>query len=350
MDVLSNQWFMFAIMKSVWSTCLLTVIFALIFSACNDRKNPVTNNNPVFLQPGLKELTQKIEDSPDDPGLYFERGRMLDHMNEDSLALSDYQKAISLDSSKAEYFSAIGDMLFEHKDISGSLKWIEKALKLNPKDPAAHLKMAKLFIYTKDYKSAFSEINTVLRQDVYNAEGYFLKGMAYKDMKDTANAKSSFETAVQVAPDYRDAIIQLGLLYSAKKDSLALKYFDNAYRLDTTDLFPVYARGVYYQESNQYELAKNEYKKVILRDNQYTDAYYNMGYVLMQQDSNQKAWRQYDLLTKIDPTDPEAYYNRGLCSELMGKKEDALTDYRQALTFYKDYPEAAAGVKRLQGK
>lgn len=341
---------MFAVMKSAWLRYLLPLTFTLLLSACNDRKNRSADDNPVFQQPGLKDVTQKIKNNPDNPILYFERGRLLDQMNEDSLALSDYQKAISLDSSKAEYFSAIGDMLFEHKDISGSLKWIEKALKLNPKDPAAHLKMAKLFIYTKDYKSAFSEINIVLRQDVYNAEGYFLKGMAYKDMKDTANARSSFETAVQVAPDYKDAVIQLGLLYSAKKDSLALRYFDNAYRLDTTDLFPIYARGVFYQESNKYELAKNEYKKVILRDNQYTDAYYNMGYVLMQQDSNEKAWRQYDLLTKIDPTDAEAYYNRGLCSELMGKKEDALADYRQALTFYKDYPEAAAGVKRLQGK
>jgi tetratricopeptide (TPR) repeat protein len=74
-----------------------------------------------------------------------------------------------------------------------------------------------------------------------------------------------------------------------------------------------------------------------------------MGYVFMQQDSVDKAWRQYDLLTKIDPTDAEAYYNRGLCNELMGKKQEAISDYRQALTFYKKYPEAQAGLKRLQG-
>ncbi|WP_276132222.1 tetratricopeptide repeat protein [Polluticoccus soli] len=336
-------------MKSLFFKCCLLAVFAHILAACSEKKSANGTDHAIFQQPGLKGITQQIKNDPENASLYFERGSILDNMQEDTLALEDYQKAISLDSSKAEYFSAIGDMLFEHKDISGSLKWIEKALKIDPKDPASHLKMAKLFIYTKDYKSAFSEINTVLKQDVYNSEGYFLKGMAYKDMKDTANARSSFETAVQVAPDYKDAIVQLGLLYSAKKDSIALRYFDNAYRVDTTDLFPIYARGVFYQDSKQYEKAKNEYKRVIFRDNQYADAYYNMGYVLMQQDSVDKAWRQYDLLTKIDPTDPEAYYNRGLCSEMMGKKQEAISDYRQALTFYKDYPEAQAGLKRLQG-
>lgn len=340
---------MFALMKSLFFRCFLLLVLTQVLVACGEKKNTTGSEHPIFQQPGLKGLTQQIKEDPDNASLYFARGRMLDNMQEDTLALEDYQKAISLDSSKAEYFSAIGDMLFEHKDISGSLKWIEKALKIDPKDPASHLKMAKLFIYTKDYKSAFSEINTVLKKDVYNAEGYFLKGMAYKDMKDTANARSSFETAVQVAPDYKEAIVQLGLLYSAKKDSIALRYFDNAYKVDTTDLFPIYARGVFYQDNKQYENAKAEYKRVIFRDNQYADAYYNMGYVLMQQDSVDKARRQYDLLTKIDPTDPEAYYNRGLCSELMGKKEEAISDYRQALTFYKDYPEAQAGLKRLQG-
>ncbi|MCD6062130.1 MAG: Tetratricopeptide 1 repeat-containing protein [Flavipsychrobacter sp.] len=340
---------MFAAMKCLIFKCCVLAASTLLFVACGDNKSTSVNDNPVFKQPGLKEVTEKIQGDPDNAALYFERGQMLDYIEEDSLALTDFQKAISLDSSKAEYFSAVGDMLFEHKDISGSLKWIEQALKINPRDPASHLKMAKLFIYTKDYKSAFSEINTVLKQDVYNAEGYFLKGMAYKDMKDTANARSSFMTAVQVAPDYKDAILQVGLLYSARKDSLALRYFDNAYRIDTTDLFPIYARGVFYQDNKQYEQAKAEYKKVIFRDNQYADAYYNMGYVFMQQDSVDKAWRQYDLLTKIDPTDAEAYYNRGLCNELMGKKQEAISDYRQALTFYKKYPEAQAGLKRLQG-
>lgn len=337
-------------MKNAWIRSFLFFPLLFIFASCSNSVNNTPEDNPVFKNPPLHDITEQIKKNPNDADLYYNRGRLLERMENDSLALADYRKAVSLDSSKARYYSAVGDLLFEHKDITGSVKWIERALKLNPKDPAAHLKMAKLFIYTKDYNTAFNEINTVLRQDVYNSEGYFLKGMIYKDLKDTAHARSSFQTAITIAPDYKDAVVQLGLMYSAQKDPLALKYFDNAAKLDTTDLFPLFAKGVFYQDAKEYEKAKEIYKSVILHDNQYTDAYYNTGYILMQQDSVEKAWRQYDLLSKIDPTDPEAYYNRGLCSEMMGKKQDAVADYRQALTFDKNYADAIAALKRLQGK
>ena len=180
-----------------------------------------------------------------------------------------------------------------------------------------------------------------------NPEGYFLKGLIYKDLKDTAKAISSFQTALQVYPSHKESMIQLGSIYGAKNDPLALKYYDNAFRLDTTDVFPLYAKGMYYQERKQYEQAKEEYRKAIISNREYTDAYFGMGYILMQQDSFEKAYRQFDLVTKLEPINAKAYYNRGLCNELMGKNNEALQDYKQALTFDEQYQEASDGIKRL---
>jgi tetratricopeptide (TPR) repeat protein len=204
-----------------------------------------------------------------------------------------------------------------------------------------------VFVFIKEYPKAFSEINTVLRQNAMNPEGYFLKGIIYKDLKDTSKAISSFQTALQVDPSYRDAMVQLGSIYAAKNDPLAAQYFDNAFKTDTTEVFPLYAKGMYYQERKQYEEAKQQYRKAILHDRDYRDAYFAMGYILMQQDSFEKAYRQFDLVTKLDPTNARAYYNRGICSELQGKDNEALQDYKQALTFDEQYAEAREAVKRL---
>jgi tetratricopeptide (TPR) repeat protein len=334
-------------MKSLRIKTLIIFFLTLLLVSCKDN-NTTDNQGPAALNsPAVRGLTERIAKNPENAKLYYERGRLLNRMAEDSLALEDFKKAVKLDSSKAEYFSAIGDLMFEHKDISGSIKYIQKALSLNPDDPAAHLKMAKMFIYLKDYPKAFSEINIVLRQDVYNAEGYFLKGMIYKDLKDTTKALSSFLTAEDADPEYREAILQLALLHGYKNDPVALQYYDRAFRLDTSDVFPIYAKGVYYQDRKNFEKAKEFYREAVLRDQQYTDAYFNMGYVLMQQDSFEKARRQYDLLTRIEPDDFEAYYNRGLCSEMMGRKEEAIADYRQALVFNPNYETAKQGLKRL---
>ena len=128
---------------------------------------------------------------------------------------------------------------------------------------------------------------------------------------------------------------------------LALKYYDNAFRIDTADVFPLYARGMFYQEQERFEEAKEEYRRAIVHDRDYDNAYFGMGYILMQQDSLDKAYRQFDLVTQLNPTDAKAYYNRGLCSELMGRTEQAREDYKQALVFEPEYPEAKEGLRRL---
>jgi len=335
-------------MKIVRVPYLLLLIF-LIFS-CDSKqevKNIQTYDHPVFREPDIAALTQKISASPENAKLYFQRGLLLVAKGEDTFAVKDFQQAAALDSTKAEYFSAVGDLLFEHKDVSGSLPWIEKALSLNPNDAKARLKVAKVLVFIKEYPKAFAEINTVLRANAMVPEGYFLKGLIYKDLKDTAKAISSFQTTLQVDPAYRDAMIQLGTIYSLKNDPLALKYFDNAFREDSSDVFPLYASGMFYQQQQKYEEAKEWYHKVVLRNREYHDAYFAMGYILIQQDSFEKAHRQFDLVTKLDPTSAKAYYNRGLCSELLGNNKEALEDYKQALVFKGDYPEASEGVKRL---
>lgn len=333
-------------MKIQW----LILPLLMLMVACGDDTEQV-EDNPLFKrEPALNKVTEEIKKNPENAQLYFERAVLLDRLEIDSLAIKDYKKAISLDSTRAEYYSAIGDMLFEHKDLDGSVLWLERALRVNPDDKTAHLKLAKMFLYIEEYNKALTEINTVLRQDVYHPEGYYLKGMVYKSLSDTNKAISNFMTALQVQPDHRDAMIQLGIMHGMKGDPIALKYYDNAYALDTMDVFPLYGRGVYYQDRGDYEMAKREYINAILKDRNYTSTYYNLGYIYMQQDSLDKAFRQYDILTKLDPTDAEAYFNRGLAYEAMGKKAEAIIDYKQALVFDPNYKDPQEGLKRLNAE
>lgn len=338
-------------MKSAWLKYLPLLIGILLVISCNNNRPAADPGeaNPLFKEdPALKAITDEIAKTPTDAVLYFQRGRTLQKMHFDSLALKDYKKAVSLDSGRAEYFSAIGDLLFENKDISGSIEWIQKAINLKPDDRKAHLKIAKLFLYLQDYARAFEEINIVLRKNVYDPEAYFLKGMIYKDAKDTAKAISNFQTAVQVAPDYRDAVIQLGILHGARRDSIAMRYLQNAYAMDTTDVFPIFAMGTMYQEMGDVVRAKDQYRRCILKNRHYSDAYFNMGYLLMQEDSTEKAWRQYDMVVKNSPGNPAAYYNRGLCSEMMDSLANAIEDYKTANKLDSTFEKPKIALKRLK--
>lgn len=340
-------------MKNFSKFIVLLIIPVVLFSCGEGKKKQTATTvveSDVFTHPSVATFTEQIAADPNNAALYFKRAKALRALQEDSIALIDFKKAISLDSSQSIYFSSIGELLFEHKDIEGSVKWFKKAIQINPKDPVAHLKFAKMLIFVNDNQKAFTEVNTVLRQDPYNAEAYFLKGVVYKNLNDTAKSISSFQTAVQVDPGYQPAILQLALIYATKKDSIALRYFDNAYAADTSQLVALYGKALFYQENGQPEKAKEVYKKCIILDPQYTDAFFNTGWILMHQDSFEKAAKQYDYVTKIEPTNASAYYNKGLCYELLKKPEQAISNYRQALDFESDYKEAQQGLKRLGAK
>jgi tetratricopeptide (TPR) repeat protein len=327
---------------------ILPLLASILFCACGGGKQralqPTTG---PYADLSIRSISGQIDANPGDAALFFKRAKAFRALGQDSVALIDFEKAVQLDSSKANYFSAIGELLFEHKDVDGSVKWFKKAIRIDPKDPVAHLKFAKMLIFINDNQKAFNEINTVLRKDPYNSEAYFLKGIVYKNMNDTGKAMSSFQTSVQVDPGYQPSILQLAILYAAKKDPIALKYFDNAYAADTTQLMAWYGKAMFYQDNGDYEKAKEIYRECLRKNDAYTDAYFNTGWILMHQDSLEKAIGRFGEVVKRESSNFSAYYNRGLCYELLKRKDEAIADYNSALRFNQDYQEPKDGIKRL---
>lgn len=325
---------------------ILSII--LILGACQDHgsKKQKTVEDTSEL---TKAADEAIKADPNNAALYVKRASLYHKLTQDSLAIVDLQKAIQLDSNKAEYHSFIGQILFDHKDVTGSAKYFQKALELNPGDEISHLKLAHLFLFSGDYPKAFIEINNVLRANVYNAEAYFLKGMCYKNMKDTTHAISSFQTAVQTDTKYAEAYQQLAMIFEARKDPLAIRYYENAYNANPKDFEPLYGEGMFWQNQNKFEEAKKVYKRILLHDNNFPKAYYNLGWILLQQDSTDKAFRQFDLAVKVQPDYADAWYNRGLCQEILGRKKEALSDYEQALTFAPKTDYILQALSRVKG-
>ena len=189
-------------------------------------------------------------------------------------------------------------------------------------------------------------------------------GMNYEELGDTTRAIAAFQKCVQYKQDFYDAFMQLGLLHSAQKKNLAPSYFDNAIRLDSSKAEAWYAKAKYYQDQGavadkkkniteaktNYEEAKKTYRELIIKNPQYEFAYFNLGFIYLQQDSIDKALRHFDLATKVSPQYAEAYYYRGLCELVKGQKEQAESDFQQTLNLKPDYKAAQDELDKLQKK
>jgi tetratricopeptide (TPR) repeat protein len=337
--------------KSLTKSYKLNSIFNKIFflfilnviSSCRDNKNIEV----LSLPKSIVSLNEQITKSPKEADLYYKRGMEYYKLKKDSIALIDFKRACLLDTTKANYYSAVGDILFEHKDISGSVVYIQKALSINPNDTKALLKISKMYLFLKEYPKVFIGLNNVLRADVYNDEAYFLKGMAYKDLKDTMNALSSFSTASKINPDKPEYYMQLALLNVNIDIEKAKLYFENAYKADTNNIEPINSIGFMYQDKKQYKLAKETFRKCIHLDADFARAYYNLGVLLMDEDSIDLAIKQFSFATKFNPTYTDAYLNRGICYETKRDTTAAATDYNQALQFDPAYELALQGLKRI---
>ncbi len=324
----------FAIMKKIVAFLILTNFVM----ACN--LGSTKSNSPA------NEFTTQIEKNPKDASLYFKRGSFFEKEKKDSLAINDYLKAIELDTTKSNYYSAAANLLFNKKDAR-CIPFIQKALAINPNDVNSHLKVATIQFYNKKYTEAFTSINTVLRTDVYNYDAYFIKGMCYKELGDTATAISSFETAVRMKPENPEPYMQLAAISLAKNTKQAILYYENAFKADTNNVEPLNGIGIAYVNNKDIPAAKKAFTHCISTNPGFAKAYYNMGCMLMDEDSIDKAIRQFDMAIKNDLKYVEDYYNRGACFEKQNKSKEAIENYSQALAFNPDYELAKNGKKRV---
>ncbi len=326
----------------------LTLIMVLmtVFIACNtsDKKEEkIEEKKDEFTL-----LNDQIVKEPGNAELYFKRSK--EFLNRKNLrqAFTDIEKAVSLDSMKFEYYMLHADISFQGLQIAKAVKSFESAVALNPENIDAHLKFSELLLYLKAYPRSLKEANEALRIDKNIAKAYFIKGFAYKETGDTSKAISSFQTAVEINPDYYDAYIQLGNIEAAGRHPVALQYYNNALRLMPNSTEALYNRALLLQNMGDLDNAITNYEGILKIDPSYSDAYFNLGYIQMIYKSDYKsAIKYFTDAIRVNSQYTEAFYNRGLCYEAIGDKQSAIKDFNAALGILPTYKPAKEKLKKM---
>lgn len=335
-----------------WLSRLTCTFFIVLFLwHCKERGG--SHGSEAALKEGyvpgyLENLDLLIRESPDDPELYYRRGRF--HLENDNVfsALNDAQKALELDSSQSAYWLLLADVQFKLGKFSETRSLLEKVLQRDPNNTHALLNYAEFQLYLQDYPKVFEYVNRVLQKAPYTARAYFIKGMAYLEMGDTALAQSSFETVVDIDPEHFHAHMQLGILHGARLSPLCESYYRQAMRLNPQKPESYYGLAYYYQQTKQTDKAIDMYKVLLHNVPGNPAALFNLGYLyLLEKREYPIAIQYFSEAIRYDGKYAEAYYNRGYAYELMGEKDAAVRDYQNALALKPDFGLAKIGLKRL---
>ena len=304
------------------------------------------------LTPQIEELSNLIKENPGNANLFYARANAYFDFGNLKFALLDYEKAYHIDSTDAKIALGLSDCLFEVNNADGAIGILQNYLRTDPQntDILFNLGLDYYYLPKPQYQKAIDAFNEVLKLDLQYADAYFFKGMAYKETGDTVKAISNFQTAVETDPDYFDAFMQLGIIYAAKKNDLALKYFDNAIAVNDTSMEAQYAKAKYFQDRGNLNDAIKNYHAMIVNNPQDADAIYNLATIYFGMDSIQKAYYFYGLAIKQSPAKASAYYGKGLCAEEMKKTEEAISLYNQALNLNPDLKDAEERLLKLNAE
>ncbi len=339
-------------------TTMLAALLVIIGTACGGNEandataiSNSTNNPSGTTGQGsalLDKMTTALQDDPMNDALYFSRAELYYKKEMYDEAIRDISQAVTIDSTNVNYMHLLADIYLDYYQSRKALNTMRKAATLYPERIPTLLKLTEFLLILQQNKEAFRVLDQVLKLDPQNSEAYFMMGLNFRDLNDDARAINSFQTAVENDPDLTEAWMLLGDLFSKKDNPIALQYYDNAIRLDSTNLNFIFAKANYLHNQGDLEEAIGLYEKIFKKDPQNTLAYYNLGLLYMEMDSIQLAKERFDMALKMDPMHAMAYYYRGEAAEKQGDLEAAKKDFEQALVLQPDMLKASEGMARMK--
>lgn len=320
-------------------------IMAFVLSGCDESssKNIIHSSHP-----DIDQITEQIVSDPNNAILYFNRAKLYYEYGKFDHVILDMEFAMAKDSLNPDFYHLLADAYLDYYNSRAALNTMNKVLALYPERIASLLKMAELKHILQDYDGSILTVNEVVRIDPQNAEGYFMLGVNFREQNDKKRATNAFQTAVEMDSGLTDAWIFLGELYEENNDPLALKYFESAIISNPNSMEALHAKAYYLQNHENINQAQEIYRKIIVTDKNYSDAYLNSGILYLEADSLDKAYEQFDLLTTIEPTNHMGFYMRGIIHEKKGQKEAALSDYKSSLNLNKNDKNVLKAIEILE--
>jgi tetratricopeptide (TPR) repeat protein len=135
-------------------------------------------------------------------------------LNNSELAIAALTRAKDTDFRANDVYQYL---IYEYQQVNDSLnveRILEEGLKKFPEEKFYLLNLIHTYIYSNRNEKAIEYLNTAIAQEPKNAQLYDVMGRVYESgLKDYGNAETFFVKALEIDPDYIEALSNLGRIY-----------------------------------------------------------------------------------------------------------------------------------------
>lgn len=333
----------------MWKFPLFFILFISVLSSCNQidksAKDNIANLSPI------QSLNDSIANDSLNVQLLNRRAQYFILEKQLNNALLDINKALKIDSKEPDLFLSLAEIYFQlgkNENCTGALL---KVLELNPDETEAYNKLSQLNLLNQRFDIALGYNDKSLAIDKYNAKTLYVRGMVFLAKQDTLSAMRNFLLARDIKNDFYEALIQIGAIYNKQHNPLAGDYLKETVRLFPESAQSRYELALYLQENGNPNAAMAQYDTMLIMFPSNKFVFFNIGYLYLvfgqQFDS---ALFYFDRSLSIDPQYVDALYNKGRTLEEMGKLKAAREIYQDVLKYRTNYDLAIEALNRLDRK
>lgn len=286
------------------------------------------------------------------PETYFQRGMAYIALKKFADAGTDFQRAkqLKLEPALVAQIDTMAVRLFQigkraagNDNFKGAAGAFENAIYINPKYADAWFEKGEAFSNLKQYDNAINAYTAALKLNTDAPNYYYRRGWALYNLGNFEKASEDFRATFDHNADAYHALLDearsLIALEKFRDAMPALEAIKNAQKKIEKQYEPKFFVETYHflglcrYESEQYEPAIEDYTTALRYNENYADAYFNRGLAYETIGKLDKAIEDYQKSIVLEPNVAYKYLAKAAALEKKGRFAEAFIDYGRAMEF-----------------
>lgn len=237
------------------------------------------------------------------------------------------------------------DLLTNTGDFEGATQLIERVLKEHPEATELLVRKAHLLQKQAKFEEALKIYDVIFHTKPEYAEAHYHQGNVYLELQRFNDAVESFNRAV--AGGARSSKLYVSRAYAfkgLKQLDLALENCESGLKIEPEDLEGLWLKGQIIKDAGRYEEAISWFDHVLSIHADNVSILQAIYHCLLSLDRFDEAIYYCTQALKLSPKDAGIWHNKGEALFRLGKYQDALECYMNAVTIKEDFYHAYTGI------
>lgn len=141
-------------------------------------------------------------------------------------ATEGYQELIELGYNNSSIYGDLATIYKEEDKIDEAKAVLQQGIDKFPNDANILFAKINILLVEEKYDEVIASLGSAITLDPENYTLYFVQGQSYEQMGDIENARVGYLKALEINPDYTDALYNMGALYFNKGVEITMRAND----------------------------------------------------------------------------------------------------------------------------